>query len=74
MSIMTLTACERQARDDNAFDKATFDLVGPTGRLHCRWLDAYFWLFVEVGNEKGAYMARDFDIPGIHVENYSANA
>ena len=73
MSKMTLTACERQAKDDNASDKATFDLVGPLGRMHCKWLDAYFGMFVEVGNDKGAFMVRDFDIPDLHVENYNPN-
>jgi hypothetical protein len=74
MDRMTLTACERRAQDDDAHDKATFDLVGSTGRLHCKWLDAYFGLFVEVGKEDGFYMVRDLDRPDIHVENYSANA
>ena len=73
MSIITLTACERRAQDDNASDKATFDLVGPLGRLHCRWLDAYFGMFVEVGSDKGVFMVRDFDLPGIFVENYDPN-
>lgn len=71
MSKMTLTACERRAQDDGAHDRATFDLVGPLGRLHCKWLDAYFGMFVEAGKD-GFYMVRDFDIPDIHVENYNA--
>lgn len=74
MSKMTLTACERRAQADDAHDKATFDLVGPLGCLHCKWLDAYFGMFVEVGNEKGFYMVRDFDLPDVHVENYNTNA
>lgn len=72
MSRMTLTACERRAQDDNASNTATFDLVGTRGVMHCRWLDAYFGMFVEVGKDVGFYMVRDFDIPDIHVENYSA--
>ena len=72
MTKMTLTACERRAKDDRAYDTATFDLVGPIGRLHCRWLDAYFGAFVEVGKE-GFYIVSDFDLPEIHVENYNPN-
>lgn len=74
MSKMTLTACERRAQDDNAYDKATFDLVGPLGRLSCRWLDAYMGMFMESGKEDGFYMVRDFDLPDLHVENYCPNA
>lgn len=71
---MTLSACERRAQGDDAYDKATFDLVGPLGRLPCKWLDAYFGMFVRTDEEsKGFYMVRDFDRPDIHVENYSAN-
>jgi hypothetical protein len=72
MTTMTLTACERRAQDDDAHDSATFDLVGPAGRLRCKWLDAYFGMFQEAENPKGFYMVRDFDRPDFHVENYSA--
>jgi hypothetical protein len=72
-SMMTLTQCMRRAQDDNASDTATFDLVGPIGRLHCRWLDACFEMFVEVGKEKGFFMVRQFDLPDVWVENYQPN-
>jgi hypothetical protein len=73
MSKMTLTACERRAQDDDASDKATFDLCGPVGRFRCKWLDAYMGLFVKADDaSKGFFMVRDFDAPEIWVENYDA--
>jgi hypothetical protein len=50
--------CQRVAKDADAYDSATFDLVGPGGRMKCQWLDAYMGLFRAEGNS-GFLMVRD---------------
>lgn len=42
------------------FDKVEFDLVGPTGTLHCKWRDAYLGMFDVEGYEETFFMAKDF--------------
>ncbi|WP_217589788.1 hypothetical protein [Burkholderia sp. GbtcB21] len=74
MDQMTLERCERLAKDDDAYNCATFDLVGPGGTFKCRWIDAYFGMFQMGDDNKHFVMASElYDIPGIHVENYQAN-
>lgn len=38
------------------FDSTTFDLCGPNGKKQCKWLDAYFGFFEEIGKEKSGFM------------------
>ena len=49
--------CEDMAKD-LGFDKMTFDLVGPTGKLKCQWLDAYFGMFkiIDPGQESEGFI------------------
>lgn len=42
---MSIQQCQELAKDIG-FDSATFNLCGPTGKIACRWLDAYFGMFV----------------------------
>jgi hypothetical protein len=70
---MDIYECERRAKDDGAFDKATFDILGPNGAIKCRWLDAYFGLLQAEGQE-GFWTVKDVAaIPGLSIENYSVS-
>lgn len=68
--LCTISQCQKIAKD-NGFDSLQFDLVGPTGTLHCRWLDAYFGMFVEIGKESNGFMRTNTFImhDEIHCEN-----
>jgi len=66
----TISQCQKIA-EENCFDSLQFDLVGPTGTLHCRWLDAYYGMFVEIGKESNGFMTVNTFImhDEIHCEN-----
>ena len=69
----TIRECEALAKHLDAFDKMTFDLVGPTGRLSARWLDAYMGLF-QIDGLDGFSMVSQFQYtPDIHCENLEPN-
>lgn len=65
----SINDCMQLAQDSEAFDTATFDLVGPRGRIKAKWLDAYMGL-LQVEGDSGFCMARDFDRHDIHCENF----
>jgi hypothetical protein len=69
---MNILQCQKKAQTLQ-FCGATFDLVGPGGRIKCRWLDAYMGLFIGEG-EKGFWHADDFDAPDIRCENLTARS
>ena len=73
---MSIVECEDRAKDEG-FDTATFDVVGPNGRVKAKWLDAYMGMFTVEG-QKGCVMTRDakqyFRVMGLHCENFQANA
>ena len=62
--------CEALAISSGAYDRATFDLVGPLGRIGARWLDAHMGL-IEIDGQDGFLMSRDFDSPLIRCENFA---
>ena len=65
----TIDECERLAKDLDAHDSMRFDLVGPTGRLPARWLDAYFGFF-QIDGKDGFFTAQQFAYtPDVHCEN-----
>lgn len=65
---VSILQCEKIAKD-RGFDSMTFEIVGPTGRLSCKWLDAYMGLFQIVG-EEGFLMTKQFQYaPDIYCEN-----
>lgn len=65
----SIAECENLAKDLDAFNKMEFDLVGPTGRVRCRWDDAYYGIFSIVG-KSGALMTSQFKYVGdVHCEN-----
>lgn len=66
----SINDCQRLAIESGAHDKATFELVGPAGRIKASWLDAYFG-FVQLDGEEGFCMARNFDVPYVHCENFA---
>lgn len=73
---MDIHACERRAIQDDAADCATFDLVGPGGRMRVKWLDADMGI-MQADGESGFWMTRDVADKcnefGLHIENYQAN-
>ncbi len=65
----SLAECEELAKDLDSHDSMTFELVGPTGRLKAKWLDAYYGFFVIEGLE-GFQTASQFRYAkDIHCEN-----
>lgn len=69
----SINDCERLACQCDASDSATFEIVGPTGRIKAKWLDAYMGI-LRVEGEDGFCMTRDFDRPDIHCENFAIPA
>lgn len=66
---MDIYACARLAQKDG-YDKATFDLVGPNGRLKCRWVDAYFGMFIPEGQD--GFLMENQVPEGFYCENFNA--
>ena len=66
----TISQCQEIAKE-NGFDSLQFDLGGPTGTIHCRWLDAYYGMCVEIGKESNGFMTTNTFIMHneIHCEN-----
>lgn len=65
----TIHQCQEIAKD-MGFDSTTFDLCGPTGKLKCRWLDAYFGLFVTDDNTDTFISVSQIEfVPDIWCEN-----
>ena len=73
---MSIVECEDRAKDEG-FDTATFDVVGPNGRVKAKWLDAYMGMFTVEGQD-GFMMMNDakqyFRVMDLHCENFQANA
>ena len=73
---MSLVECEDRAKDEG-FDSATFEIVGPGGRMKAKWLDAYMGLF-QIEGRDGFITTSDakqqFRVLGLHCENFQANA
>lgn len=68
---MTIHQCQELAKDIG-FDKATFDLCGPKGKLKAKWLDAYFGMFQIEGSD-GFVMVKQFAFtPDVWCENLAA--
>lgn len=67
---MTINQCEELAKDIG-FDKATFDIVGPLGRIKCKWLDAYYGMFEMIDPKEEGFVltSQVMFIPNIHCEN-----
>jgi hypothetical protein len=60
--------CEQLAKDLGCFNKMTFELVGPTGRMECTWLDAYIGTFRDYRGR--VFQTRQFVyVSDVHVEN-----
>jgi hypothetical protein len=63
----TISECQNLAKDLDAFDKMTFDLVGPKGRKACRWVDAFFGIFEMDGK---TFQSEQFKyVPDLRCEN-----
>ena len=72
---MSLVECEDRAKDEG-FDSATFEVVGPNGRVKAKWLDAYMGIFTVEGKD-GFLMVGDakhtFRTLGLHCENFQTH-
>jgi hypothetical protein len=65
---MNINQCQRLA-EKIGFDKATFDLCGPKGKLKAKWLDAYMGIF-QIAGQEGFVMTRQFEFqPDVWCEN-----
>lgn len=56
---MSILQCQELAKDVG-FASATFNLCGPKGSIPCRWLDAYFGIFVTQDNPDKFMMVNEF--------------
>ncbi len=65
----SLLECEQLAKDLDAHDSMTFDLVGPKGRVSAKWLDAYFGFFMIDGQEGFNSVSQFQYATDIHCEN-----
>jgi hypothetical protein len=66
--VMSILECEAVAKDLELPNMA-FDLVGPKGSFHCRWMDPHYGVFERVG-EPGTYHTNQFQyVADIHCEN-----
>lgn len=64
---MNISQCQAYAKSVG-FDSVEFKLVGPTGELKCKWLDAHFGFF-EIEGKEGFYRVQEFlFIDDIHCE------
>ena len=60
--------CEALAKALGAYNKMTFDLVGPKGSFQCRWVDAHYGIFERL--DGGSMHVKGFQfVPDIHCEN-----
>lgn len=65
---VSILQCEELAKD-HGYNSMTFDIVGPSGSLQCKWLDAYMGMFQIIGKD-GFLMTRDFQYaPDIYCKN-----
>jgi hypothetical protein len=55
---LNILQCQEFAKD-SGFNSIEFDLCGPSGKLKCRWLDAYFGVFevIEKGKESDGFLS-----------------
>lgn len=68
---MNILQCQEAAKQ-LGFDSAEFYLCGPRGRVKCKWLDAYFGMFM-VDGATGFNMASQFQFaPDVWCEGLGA--
>ena len=54
--------------------KISFDLVGPKGRIHCVWLDAFLGLLQEDGSKSFISVQDLILVHSLHVEEFNADS
>ena len=57
---MNLYQCQKYA-EKNGFDSVEFYADFPVGKKKCKWLDAYFGMFIVEGLGDGFLSVRDID-------------
>lgn len=68
---ISILQCQELAKKIG-FNTTTFDLVGPTGKLKCKWIDAYYGIFevIEPGQIKNGFIAKEIMfVPDIYCDN-----
>lgn len=69
---MTIEQCQKLAQE-NGYNCATFDLFGPAGRIKCKWLDAYFGMFLCPHDSKGFTRISQLSGLPVYCENFNAS-
>ena len=65
---LNINQCQELAKEFG-YDSATFELVGPKGRLKTKWLDAYFGFF-QIEGQDGFNTVSQFQFaPDLYCEN-----
>ena len=67
---MDIYKCQRMAEKEG-YDKATFDLCGPDGRIECKWLDAYMGIFSIKGDSSHFMMVGNFSGDEVWCQNFN---
>jgi hypothetical protein len=63
--------CEALAKALDAGNRMHFELVGPKGRMECRWLDAHYGIFERIDDiDSKAFHTKQFQfVQDVHCEN-----
>ena len=65
---MSISQCQELAKKIGS-NSATFDLVGPNGRMKAKWLNAYMGLFTLEGRDGFIMVDQIQFIPDLYCEN-----
>ena len=65
---MSISQCQELAKKIG-FDSATFDLVGPEGKMKARWVDAYLGFFILEENGALMMVSDILFVPDLYCEN-----
>jgi hypothetical protein len=63
--------CEALAKELGVGNRMTFDIVGPKGRMPCRWTDAHYGIFERTDQpDDAAFHTKQFQfVADVHCEN-----
>lgn len=73
-SKISILECQAVAKDMGLGSSMTFDLVGPKGSKHCRWVDAHYGVFEIIGDSKAIHIKQVQYIADIHCENMGVSS
>lgn len=63
--------CEALAKALDASNRMLFEIVGPKGRMECKWIDAHMGIFKRIDDiDHAAFHTRQFQfVRGVYCEN-----